>query len=104
MKLFSPLEKRGLNVERQKLIPIRFDDLIIDNGFRADNVVEGKLLIELKSIERSRSWRKYFNRLQRTQRDPNHRRLSMRNPNTSPTPAPQKMTAAPATNNAGSEP
>ena len=50
--MFHSLQKRGLAVERQKLIPIRFDDLIIDDGFRADLVVEGKLLIELKSIER----------------------------------------------------
>ena len=46
------LISRGLVVERQKIIPIRFNDLIVDDGFRADLVVEGKLLIELKSVER----------------------------------------------------
>ena len=46
------LISRGLIVERQKIIPIRFNDLIVDDGFRADLVVEGKLLIELKSVER----------------------------------------------------
>jgi iron complex transport system substrate-binding protein len=46
------ITSRGLCIERQKIIPIRFNDLVIDDGFRADLVVEGKLLIELKSLER----------------------------------------------------
>ncbi len=46
------LERRGLSVERQKVIPIRYEDMLIDGGFRADLIVEGKLLIERKSIER----------------------------------------------------
>ena len=50
--LANVITKRGLSVERQKIIPIHFDDLIIDDGFRADLLIEGKLLIELKSIER----------------------------------------------------
>lgn len=48
----AALERRGLSVERQKLIPIHFEDLIIVGGFRADIIVDGKLLIELKSVER----------------------------------------------------
>lgn len=50
--LAHALEKRGLAVERQKLIPIHFDGLIIDNGFRADILINGTVLIELKSIDR----------------------------------------------------
>jgi GxxExxY protein len=50
--LAHSLEGRGFAVERQKPIPIRFDGLIIDEAFRADILVEGKLLIELKSVER----------------------------------------------------
>jgi GxxExxY protein len=50
--LAQSLAKRGLMVERQKPVPIRFDGLIIDEGFRADLLVEGALLIELKSVER----------------------------------------------------
>lgn len=46
------LERRGLTVERQKLVAIRFESLVIDGGFRADLVVERTLLIELKSIDR----------------------------------------------------
>lgn len=50
--LAQSLARRGLFVERQKPIPIRFDNLIIDEGFRADLLVEGALLIELKCTER----------------------------------------------------
>ena len=46
------IEQRGLSVERQVIVPIRFEDLVIVEGFRADLVVEGKLLIELKSVKR----------------------------------------------------
>jgi iron complex transport system substrate-binding protein len=49
--LFESLSKRGLSVQRQVPIPIVFDDIFINEGFRADLVVEGKLLIELKSVE-----------------------------------------------------
>ena len=50
--LAHSLERRGLSVERQKPIPIRLESLSIDEGFRADLLVEGQLLIELKSVER----------------------------------------------------
>lgn len=49
--LFELLKERGLSVERQKPIDICFDELVISEGFRADLVEEGKLLIELKSVE-----------------------------------------------------
>lgn len=46
------LIRAGLRVERQRIIPISLDDIVVDAGFRADLIVEGQLLIELKSIER----------------------------------------------------
>ncbi len=46
------LLKRGLSVERQKVIPIIYDGIVIEHGFRADLIVEEKLLIELKTVER----------------------------------------------------
>ncbi len=46
------LTKKGLLVERQVNIPIVYDGLLIEQGFRADMIVEKKLLIELKSVER----------------------------------------------------
>jgi GxxExxY protein len=49
--LAHALERRGLSVERQKMIAIHIDGLVINAGFRADLIVEGQLLIELKSID-----------------------------------------------------
>ena len=43
--------KRGLNVERQKGIPVVYDSIKMELGFRADLIVENKVIIELKSIE-----------------------------------------------------
>ena len=50
--LAHSLRERGLVVERQKPVPIRLPGVVIDEGFRADLLIEGKLLIELKSVER----------------------------------------------------
>lgn len=49
--LAHELEKRGLKVERQVPVAIVFDDIRFDEGFRADLIVEDKVIIELKSIE-----------------------------------------------------
>jgi GxxExxY protein len=50
--LARELSSRGLVVERQVSVPIVFKGLRFDEGFRADLIVEGKVLIELKSVER----------------------------------------------------
>ena len=49
--LAHELEKRGLKVERQVPVAIVFDDIRFDEGFRADLIVEDKVIIELKSVE-----------------------------------------------------
>ena len=46
------LKRRGLVVERQKSIAIEYEDLVIEDSFRADLVVEDKVIVELKSVER----------------------------------------------------
>ena len=51
--LEAALLKRGLSVERQKPIGIRLDDILIADAFRADLVVQGRLVIEVKSVERT---------------------------------------------------
>ena len=43
--------KRGLNAKRQKGIPVVYDQIKMELGFRADIIVEYKVIIELKSIE-----------------------------------------------------
>ena len=45
------LRKHGLDVERQVSIPVEFDGIKFDEGFRADLIVNGKVLLELKSVE-----------------------------------------------------
>ena len=45
------LRKRGLKVERQKALPVYYDDLKMEVGFRLDLLVEDKVIIELKSVE-----------------------------------------------------
>lgn len=45
------LTKRGLNVGRQKAIPIVYHGVHFEAGFRCDLLVEGKVIVEVKSIE-----------------------------------------------------
>ncbi len=49
--LAHDLQTRGLRVERQVPIPIALRGVKFDEGFRADMIVEGKVLLELKSVE-----------------------------------------------------
>ena len=50
--LAASLSKAGLRVERQKPIPILFEGIAIPDAFRADLVIDGRLIIEIKSAER----------------------------------------------------
>jgi len=50
--LARALERRELNVERQVAVPIEYEGERFVEGFRADLIVEGKGLLELKSVER----------------------------------------------------
>ena len=49
--LAHALRKKGLKVVRQVPVPIEFDGLRFDEGFRVDLLVEDKFIIELKSVE-----------------------------------------------------
>ena len=46
------LEERGLMVERQVPVRIQYKSISFSEGFRADIIVDGKVIIELKSVER----------------------------------------------------
>lgn len=46
------LQARGLRAERQRPVAIQYRDLHFDEGFRADLIVEDKVVIELKSVEK----------------------------------------------------
>jgi len=50
--LAHELEKRGLEVKRQKVISFEYDGLQFDDGLRVDLLVEGVVVVELKSVEK----------------------------------------------------
>jgi GxxExxY protein len=45
------LQRRGLSVERQVPVPIFYDDIRFEEGFRADLIINCKVILELKSVE-----------------------------------------------------
>lgn len=45
------LEKLGLKYSRQQGIPVIYEDIKMDIGFRADVIIENKVIVEIKSIE-----------------------------------------------------
>ena len=50
--LCHELQKRGLLVKRQVSIPVVWEDVVIQEGFRADLLVADKVIVEIKSVER----------------------------------------------------
>ena len=52
MVLASQLARIGYSVERQKPVDIDYDGMRFEAAFRIDILVEGKLLIEIKSVDR----------------------------------------------------
>ena len=49
--LFYELQKAGLKVEKQKPLPLIYKDVKLDAGYRLDLIVDGRVIIEIKSIE-----------------------------------------------------
>ncbi len=49
--LARKLEKRGLSVQRQVPIAIKYEGQKFDEGFRVDLIFEGNVIVELKSVE-----------------------------------------------------
>jgi len=50
--LVHQLRQRGFQVEQQVAIPIEYRGLKFDEGFRADLIVENKVIVELKCVEK----------------------------------------------------
>jgi GxxExxY protein len=44
------LTKQGFNVERQKILPVRYDGIEIDCGYRVDLIVNDNVVMELKAV------------------------------------------------------
>lgn len=49
--LAHELRKRGIECERQMPVPVVYDGITFEEGFRIDLLVGGKVVVELKSIE-----------------------------------------------------
>ncbi len=49
--LFYELSKTGLKVERQKAIPLIYEEIKMEAGYRADFLLENKFIVEIKAIE-----------------------------------------------------
>jgi GxxExxY protein len=50
--LYYELFRKGLDIQRQVLMPIAYDELFIADAYRIDLVVEKKLIVEIKSVEK----------------------------------------------------
>ncbi|MEQ1797521.1 MAG: GxxExxY protein [Lacibacter sp.] len=48
--LYFELVKQGIKVDRQLLLPIQYDELIIQNAYKLDLLLDEQLILELKSI------------------------------------------------------
>ena len=46
------LKRRGLEVKRQVVVPIIYDDVVIDDGLRIDLLIDDQVIVELKAVER----------------------------------------------------
>ena len=48
--LFHDIKKFGLKIEKQKSLSIIYDDLVIENAFKIDLLVDNKLISEIKTV------------------------------------------------------
>ncbi len=52
MILARALQQRGFKVERQKSIDFEYDGILFEEAFRTDLLIEGRVIVELKSVEK----------------------------------------------------
>jgi GxxExxY protein len=48
--LLYELEKQTLRVRSQVIVPVRYEELIVDNGYRIDVLVDDAVVLELKAV------------------------------------------------------
>jgi len=53
--LYYQLQKDNLKVQKQREIPVKYDDTYLDITFKLDLLVEDKVIVELKSVEELKS-------------------------------------------------
>ncbi|WP_269224088.1 GxxExxY protein [Flavobacterium sp. IMCC34518] len=49
--LFYELKKTGLEIQKQKPLPLVYEEVKLDVGYRLDIIIENKLILEIKSID-----------------------------------------------------
>jgi len=49
--LFYELMKTGLDIQKQKALPLVYEEIKLDIGYRIDIIIENKLILEIKSVE-----------------------------------------------------
>ena len=49
--LFYELKKTGLDVQKQKPLPLVYEEVRLDVGYRLDIILENKLILEIKSVD-----------------------------------------------------
>ena len=49
--LFFELKKTGLKIEKQKPLPLIYEEIKLEIGYRLDIIVENKLILEIKSVD-----------------------------------------------------
>ncbi|UPQ77762.1 GxxExxY protein [Flavobacterium azooxidireducens] len=49
--LFYELNKTGLKIEKQKALPLIYEEVKLEIGYRIDLIIENKLILEIKSVE-----------------------------------------------------
>jgi GxxExxY protein len=52
MILYRDLQRRGLHVERQKIVSFEYDGLRFDDGLRVDLLVDARVIVVIKSVEK----------------------------------------------------
>ena len=60
--LFYKLSKSGLHVEKEKPLPLVFEGVNLDCGYKIDLLVENTIVVELKSVKKMKifTWLKYL--------------------------------------------
>ena len=49
--LYYELNKNGLYTEKEKSLPLIYQEIKLDIGYRVDLLVEGKIIVEVKAVE-----------------------------------------------------
>ncbi len=50
--MYYVLKKANLKVEKQKALPLIYDEVRLDVGYRLDLIIEDKFIVEIKSVEK----------------------------------------------------